>query len=103
MANLLDEDLIPFALGIRSLPGRPHISTGYRFISKGSHGVMLETIVVGGRRFTTRQALRRFVANVTAAAQRQHNSAPGSSSAQTINQGGLSKLGLSAQAPTGSL
>ena len=66
MANLLDENLVPFAAGIRSLPGRPHVSTGYRFISKGSHGVILETVIVGARRYTSREALRRFVSRVTA-------------------------------------
>lgn len=67
MAELLDEDLTPFAAGIRTLPGRPHVSTGYRFITKGCRGVRLESILVGGRRFTSRQALRRFVTAVTAA------------------------------------
>jgi hypothetical protein len=67
---LFDEDLVPFAVGIRSLPGRPHISTGYRFITKGSRGILLETILVGGRRYTSRQALRRFVTAVTNAANR---------------------------------
>ncbi len=70
MGNILDEDWIPFAKGIRSLPGRPHISTGYRILSKGTRGVFLETILVGGRRYTSRQALRRFVEAVTAAAAR---------------------------------
>jgi hypothetical protein len=65
MPNLLDEDLIPFAEGVRSLPGRPHISTGYRFATRGSRGVVLETVLVGGRRYTSRQALRRFVATVS--------------------------------------
>ena len=68
MPNLLDEDLLPFAQGVRSLPGRPSVSAGYRYIGRGCRGVHLETIVVGGRRFTSRQALRRFVAGTTAAA-----------------------------------
>jgi hypothetical protein len=68
MPNLLDEELVPFAEGIRSLPGRPHVSTGYRYLFRGCHGIRLETIVVFGRRFTSRQALRRFVAATTAAA-----------------------------------
>jgi hypothetical protein len=71
MRNLLEEDLLPFAAAIRSLPGRPHLSSGYRFISqRGCRGVRLESIVVGGRRFTSRQALRRFVEATTAAADR---------------------------------
>jgi Protein of unknown function (DUF1580) len=68
MPQLLDEKLLPFAKAIRLLPGRPHISTGYRFISKGCRGVILETVLVGGRRFCSREALRRFVTAVTAAA-----------------------------------
>lgn len=77
MADLLDEDLVPFAKGIRSLPGRPHISTGYRFISeRGCRGVVLETILVGGRRYTSRQALRRFVAAVTVSADRRSTPTP---------------------------
>ena len=68
MPELIDEELIPFSAGIRSLPGRPHISSGYRYITRGIRGVVLESIVVGGRRWTSRQALRRFIAAVTAAA-----------------------------------
>jgi hypothetical protein len=72
MEDLLSEDVIPFAAAIRSLPGRPHLSTGYRYISqRGCRGVRLESIVVGGRRFTNRQALRRFVEATTAAADRR--------------------------------
>jgi len=58
VAELLDEDLMPFAKAIRSLPGRPHISTGYRFISsRGCRGVVLETILVGGRRYRSEPKL----------------------------------------------
>src|SRR4051794_29260548 len=74
MPNLLDEDLMPFAAGVRSLPGRPHLSTGYRYALRGFHGVILETMMCGGRRYTSRQALRRFVDAVTAAANRRPQS-----------------------------
>lgn len=67
MANLLDEELLPFASAIRSLPGAPHISTGYRFAMRGIRGVVLETVRVGGKRYTSRQALNRFIEKVTAA------------------------------------
>jgi hypothetical protein len=87
MPNLLDEDLVPFAPGIRSLPGRPHISTGYRFITRGCRGVTLESVVVGGRRFTSHQALRRFVASVTAAA----NARPSKRSAGVVVDASLAE------------
>src|SRR5258706_505036 len=47
MPNLLDEDLLPFLEGLRTLPGRPHVSTGYRYAFKGIRGVKLETIMCG--------------------------------------------------------
>jgi hypothetical protein len=68
MSDILDEDLVPFAAGIRLLPGRPHISSGYRFISRGCRGIRLQTVVVGGRRYVSRRALRQFVHDVTVAA-----------------------------------
>lgn len=74
MQTIFDEELIPFNKAIRSLPGRPHISTGYRFISRGCRGVVLESIMIGGRQFTSRQALRRFAAAVTAASSHPHHS-----------------------------
>ena len=82
MSDLLDENLVPFAAGIRSLPGRPSLSAGYRFALKTVHGVQLETIVVGGRRFTSKEALRRFVAATTRAANQRAIVTPPTSSAQ---------------------
>ena len=89
MANLLEEDLVRFTAGIRSLPGRPHVSTGYRFITRGCRGVFLESILVGGRRFTSRQALLRFVDAVTAAASRNGSRPSEQSTVGPIVDGGL--------------
>lgn len=67
--DLLSEDLQPFAQAIRSLPGRPSLATGYRFLLRGGRaGIKLESVLVGGRRFTSTQALARFVHRNTAAA-----------------------------------
>jgi hypothetical protein len=45
----------------RTKPGRKiAISTVYRWTAKGIKGVRLETIQVGGRRCTSKQALERF-------------------------------------------
>lgn len=43
-------------------------STVWRWWIKGVRGVQLETLVVGGRRFSTRPALRRFKERCTAVA-----------------------------------
>jgi hypothetical protein len=52
----------------RSLPKPPHISTVWRWVKFGVRGTKLETVVVGGRRYTTREALTRFIAATTASA-----------------------------------
>ena len=52
----------------RFLPGKTHISTVHRWRLRGVRGVRLETCLIGGRRYTSREALARFVAATTAAA-----------------------------------
>lgn len=58
----LSEDLLslPAAAGI--FPGRPHCSTVWRYATRGVHGITLETIRVGGKVFTSHEAVARFVA-----------------------------------------
>jgi hypothetical protein len=48
---------------------RPHIATIYRWMLRGVKGVRLETCLVGGKRFTSHEALQRFSEAVTRAAQ----------------------------------
>ncbi|MBI3461447.1 MAG: DUF1580 domain-containing protein [Planctomycetes bacterium] len=68
MAISLDEHLVTLNEARARLPGRPDISTLWRWRQRGVRGVKLETLVVGGRRYTTVEALERFVAATTAAA-----------------------------------
>ena len=50
-------------------PGRnnrpTHVSTVYRWISKGVRGVKLEAIRIGGRLYTSDEALQRFAERLT--------------------------------------
>jgi hypothetical protein len=62
------ETLLSFSEATRSLPGRPHISTLHRWRLRGVRGVKLKTVLVGGRRYVSLDALDRFNAAVTAAA-----------------------------------
>lgn len=66
--DITTENMIPFPDAPKHIPGRPHIATVNRFRLRGSHGVKLETVKVGGRRFTSLEAIQRFVDAVTAAA-----------------------------------
>lgn len=45
----------------KHFPGRPHITTLHRWSLKGVRGVKLETVVIGQRRFVTREAINRFI------------------------------------------
>ncbi len=49
-------------------PGKPHVASVWRWIHLGIHGQRLETIRVGGRRFTSHEAIARFIERTTAAA-----------------------------------
>jgi hypothetical protein len=50
-------DLIPFQQAAAFLPGRPHIATLHRWRLHGVRGRKLPTVLVGGRRFVSRQVL----------------------------------------------
>lgn len=45
-----------------------HQATWHRWMVRGCRGVRLEFILIGGRRFTSAEAMNRFFAGVTAAA-----------------------------------
>lgn len=53
------------------LPGRPHISTVWRWVTRGIRGQKLKTIVVGSRRFVTRASIQEFIDACNAAADGQ--------------------------------
>lgn len=67
MLDLENEDVISISEAARSMPGgRVHPSTIFRWATKGCSGTVLETARSGGKRVTTRQAVRRFNERLTA-------------------------------------
>ena len=68
MVELSSESLISLKDACAYLPGRPHISTMWRWIKRGIAGIRLETVKVGGKRFTSVEAIERFIASTTAEA-----------------------------------
>ena len=60
------EDLIPFELAGNSIPGRPARCTLFRWTFKGVRGTRLETLLIGNKRFTSREAIARFIASQNA-------------------------------------
>ena len=61
--DIESEDLIPINDAPKFIPGRPCIQSVYRHILKGNrHGIRLESILCGGKRFTSKQAIARWIA-----------------------------------------
>jgi hypothetical protein len=46
---------------VKLLPGQPHVATLWRWRTVGCRGHKLETILFGGRRYTSREAIARFL------------------------------------------
>ena len=65
------ENSLSISAAANSLPGRPNVSTVWRWISRGVRGVKLQTFCVGGRRYVTKESLENFLAQTTAAANGQ--------------------------------
>jgi hypothetical protein len=64
---LTGETVIPINQAPKHYPyGRPNLSTVYRHFGRGCRGVFLETFVAGGRRYTTVEAIARFIERTTA-------------------------------------
>ncbi len=53
-------ELLPITEVPRSLPGRPHMNTIYRWVKKGIRGQRLKVVSVGGLRCTTTSWLMDF-------------------------------------------
>jgi len=65
--DIHSENLRPLKEALARLPGKPHLSTGWRWAMKGIRGIRLETCVIGGHRYTSDEAVQRFVDATTAA------------------------------------
>lgn len=66
--DLSSETILTLTQAAKSLPGRPHVSSLWRWHSRGCRNIKLETIVIAGRRFTSAQALQRFADRCSAVA-----------------------------------
>ena len=68
MVDIFREQLLTLTQATKELPGRPNVATLWRWRTSGCRGVRLETVMVGGKRMVSREALQRFVEATTAAA-----------------------------------
>lgn len=63
--DIESETIITVTQAARKCPSRPHVSTVWRWILNGLNGVQLESVKIGGRRFTTFEAVQRFIEATT--------------------------------------
>lgn len=67
---MADDNYLTLAEVAKQLPAsrgrRVHTNTVRRWASQGVRGIVLETVIVGGRRYTTEAALETFSRRLTA-------------------------------------
>jgi len=80
MIDLLTETIFPVSEGPKHIPGRPSKASCWRWVLQGVGGVKLESALIGGKRFTSHEAIQRFVDRRTAAT--DHNAPPSMTSRQ---------------------
>ncbi len=66
MINIRDEELLTLVEAARRVPHRPHIATLHRWVARGVRNVRLEAVRIGGRTYTSTEALQRFVDRLSA-------------------------------------
>lgn len=55
------EQLVTLSQAAKLFPKPPHIATLHRWRMKGVRGVQLQTILIGGLRYTSKEAITRFI------------------------------------------
>lgn len=68
MIDLSNETVFPVTEAPKHIPGRPSQASVWRWVLKGIGGVKLESILIGGKRFTSEESIQRFCDRRTAAA-----------------------------------
>jgi len=64
------QDVVPINRAAALFPGnQPHLATIWRWAQRGVRGIKLETVAIGGRRYVSPEAVERFIAATTAAAE----------------------------------
>ena len=68
MIDIANETVIAVAEAPQHIPGRPSLATVWRWVLNGTRAGKLESVLIGGRRFTSLESIQRFAQQSTAAA-----------------------------------
>ncbi len=60
------EQVFPISEAPQHIPGRPSVATVWRWILTGTRAGKLDSVLIGGRRFTSIEAVQRFADRGTA-------------------------------------
>jgi hypothetical protein len=58
---LLEETLVSITAAPKYFPGKPSQSAVQRWMRRGSRGAVLETVFICGKRYTSKEAIARFL------------------------------------------
>jgi hypothetical protein len=67
MIDIHKENVFPLSAGTHRLETRPSAASLWRWALKGLRGTKLETVLIGGRRYTSDAAFDRFVRSINEA------------------------------------
>lgn len=68
MIDIQAETIVSISEAPQHIPGRPSMATVWRWVLKGTRAGKLESILIGGRRFTSLEKIQIFAEQSTAAA-----------------------------------
>lgn len=67
MIDIQAETIVSISEAPQHIPGRPSMATVWRWVLKGTRAGKLESILIGGRRFTSLEKIQMFAEQSTAA------------------------------------
>lgn len=68
MIDIQAETIVSISEAPQHIPGRPSMATVWRWVLKGTRAGKLESILIGGRRFTSLEKIQMFAEQSTAMA-----------------------------------
>lgn len=99
MIDLQQETIVPLAKASKSFPTSPSRSTLERWVRKGVRGRTLEVAWIGGQRYTSEEAITRFLEAGAALSGDLEVTAPRKTDRHRAALAGLAEVGLWGSVP----
>lgn len=82
MIDIQAETIVSISEAPQHIPGRPSMATVWRWVLKGTRAGKLESILIGGRRYTSLEKIQMFAEQSTATAAADGDTPPARTSRQ---------------------